>query len=166
MSLIHSRQAQSFLVPGDALYKRRPPHQIIPYMVRMSSAVRSTSMNNRTGAVKMVQANMLEAWAKIHRAMRPYFFMPIDDVLANYPSSPIELPSLDDMPHIHSSMHFCLDVLVDLDRLTMIVQSDADAVDGDETIFGCWNAVYRATGRSEGIERRIKSGKGFKNEDV
>lgn len=166
MTLIHSRQAQSFLVPDDKLYKRRPPHQIIPYMVRMSGAIRSTSMHNRTGAVKMVQANMLEAWAKIHRAMRPYFFMPIDGVVANYPCTPIALPSLEDMPQIHTAMHFCLDVLVDLDRLTMLVQSDANCVEGDETIFGCWNAVYRATGRSEGIERRIKSGKGFNNEDV
>ena len=46
------------------------------------------------------------------------------------------------------------------------IQADTDAADGADTIFNCWNAVYRATGRVEGIERRIKSGKGFKNEGV
>ena len=123
-------------------------------------------MANRTGAIKMVQANMNEAWAKIHRALRPYFYKPIDELLAKYPASPIDLPKLDDMPHIHASMHFCLDVLEDLDRLTVLIQADTDAADGADTIFNCWNAVYRATGRVEGIERRIKSGKGFKNEGV
>ncbi|HBO2935410.1 TPA: hypothetical protein L4R50_000406 [Pseudomonas aeruginosa] len=166
MTLIYTRQAQSFLTPDDGLYKRPPPHQIIPYMVRMSSAIRSTSMANRTGAIKMVQANMNEAWAKIHRALRPYFYNPIGELLAQYPAAPIELPNLDDMPHIHASMHFCLDVLEDLDRLTVLIQADTNATDGADTIFNCWNAVYRATGRVEGIERRIKSGKGFKNEGV
>lgn len=161
MSQIYSRQAQSFFVPDDGLYKRPPPHQLIPYMVRMSGVIRSTSMNNRAGAIKMIQANMNEAWAKIHRAMRPYFFKPIDPVMAAYAGTAMGLPDLADKPNIHPAMHFCLDVLVDLDRLTVLVQSDPDAADGSETVFNCWNAVYRATGRVEGIEKRIRSGKAF-----
>ena len=166
MTLIYTREAQSFLAPDDGLYKRPPPHQLIPYMIRMSRAIRSTSMANRTGAIKMVQGSMNEAWAKIHRAMRPYFYRPIDELLAKYPSSPIELPILDDMPHIHAAMHFCFDVLEDLDRLTVLIQADTNATDGADTIFNGWNAFYRATFRVEGIERRIISGKGFKNEGV
>ncbi|MCF5460863.1 hypothetical protein, partial [Pseudomonas syringae] len=81
MTLIYTRQAQSFLVPDLGLYKRGPAHQLIPYMVRMSGAIRSTSMKNRTAAVKMVQVSMHEAWAKIHRSMRPYFFQDIEPVL-------------------------------------------------------------------------------------
>lgn len=161
MSHIYTRQAQSFLVPDDGLYKRPPPHQLIPYMVKMSGAIRSTSMVHRAGAIKMVQANMNEAWAKIHRAMRPYFFKPIDELIAAYQGSPMELPDLSEKPNIHTAMQFCIDVLVDLDRLTILVQSDPNAVDGAETILACWNAVYRATGRVEGLEKRIKSGKQF-----
>lgn len=161
MSHIYTRQAQSFLVPDDGLYKRPPPHQLIPYMVKMSGAIRSTSMAHRAGAIKMVQANMNEAWARIHRAMRPYFFKPIDEVIAAYQGSSMELPDLSEKPNIHTAMHFCIDVLVDLDRLTILVQSDPHAVDGAETILACWNAVYRATGRVEGLEKRIKGGKQF-----
>lgn len=161
MTHIYTRQAQSFLVPDDGLYKRPPPHQLIPYMVKMSGAIRSTSMQNRTGAIKMVQANMKEAWASIHRAMRPYFFKPIDGVIAEYLGTPMPIPDLSDKQHIHVAMHFCIDVLVDLDRLTILVQSDPDSTDGAETIFACWNAVYRATGRVDGLEKRIKSGKQF-----
>lgn len=161
MTHIYTRQAQSFLVPDDGLYKRPPPHQLIPYMVKMSGAIRSTSMQHRTGAIKMVQANMMEAWANVHRSLRPYFFKPIEGVLAAYQGNAMELPDLTDKQHIHQAMHFCIDVLVDLDRLTMLVQSDADATDGADIIFACWNAVYRATGRVDGLEKRIKSGKQF-----
>lgn len=161
MATILSRQAKSFLVPDNGLYKRPPAHQIIPYMVRMSGLIRSTSMSNRTAAINMVQAGMYEAWAKIHRAMRPYFFTPIDSLLAAYPSEAMELPNLSDMPHIHQAMHFCLDVLVDLDRLTVLMQSAPDAQETADTVFSCWNAVYRATSRVEGLEKRIKSGKAF-----
>lgn len=161
MTQIYTRQAKSFLVPDDGLYKRPPPHQLIPYMVKMSGAIRSTSMDHRKGAIKMVQENMMLAWASIHRAMRPYFFKPIDDVIAAYVGTPMPLPDLKDQQHIHAAMHFCIDVLVDLDRLTILVQSDPDATDGAETILACWNAVYRATGRVDGLEKRIKSGKQF-----
>ncbi|HDS1721818.1 TPA: hypothetical protein QEM58_000369 [Pseudomonas putida] len=161
MTQIYTRQAQSFLVPDDGLYKRPPPHQLIPYMVKMSGAIRSTSMDHRKGAIKMVQENMMQAWASIHRAMRPYFFKPIDEVIAAYAGTPMPLPDLDEKQHIHSAMHFCIDVLVDLDRLTILVQSDPDATDGADTIHACWNAVYRATGRVDGLEKRIKSGKQF-----
>lgn len=161
MTQIYTRQAQSFLVPDEGLYKRPPPHQLIPYMVKMSGAIRSTSMENRKGAITMVQANMMQAWASIHRAMRPYFFKPIDEVVAAYQGKPMPLPDLSDKQHIHAAMHFCIDVLVDLDRLTILLQSDPDAVDGAETIHACWNAFYRATGRVDGLEKRIKSGKQF-----
>ncbi len=162
MAQIFTRQAQSFLVPDDGLYKRPPPHQLIPYMVKMSGAIRSTSMQHRTGAVKMVQANMNEAWSQIHRCLRPYFFKPIDDAIAAYPGSPLSLPDLSENPKIHSAMHFCLDVLIDLDRLTILLQSDPEAEDAADTIYSCWNAVYRATGRIDGLVRRIESGKAFK----
>lgn len=161
MTQIYSRQAQSFLVPDLGLYKRPPAHQMIPYMVRMSGAIRSTSMNNRSGAIKLVQANMHEAWAKIHRSMRPYFFKPIDELLEAYPGNPIELPDLAEKPNIHEAMHFCFDTLVDLDRLTVLVQSDPSVEDSSDVVFACWNAVYRATSRVEGLENRIKSGKAF-----
>jgi len=42
-----------------------------------------------------------------------------------------------------------------------LIQSDPDAKDGADTILACWNAVYRATGRVDGLEKRIKSGKQF-----
>lgn len=161
MTHIYTRQAQSFLVPDDGLYKRPPPHQLIPYMVKMSGAIRSTSMQHRSGAIKMVQANMMEAWAGIHRAMRPYFFKPIDEVVAAYQGNPMPLPDLADKQHIHEAMHFCIDVLVDLDRLTILAQSDQDATVDADTIFACWNAVYRATGRVDGLVKRISSGKQF-----
>lgn len=162
MAQIYTRQAQSFLAPDVGLYRRPPPHQLIPYMVKMSGAIRSTSMQHRTGAIKMVQANMNEAWAQIHRSMRPYFFTPIDAAIAGYPGTPMELPDLSEKPNIHSAMHFCLDVLIDLDRLTILLQSDPDAEEFEATIFSCWNAVWRATGRVDGLVRRIESGKAFK----
>ena len=66
MTQIYTRQAKSFLVPDDGLYKRPPPHQLIPYMVKMSGAIRSTSMDHRKGAIKMVQENMMLALSLIH----------------------------------------------------------------------------------------------------
>jgi hypothetical protein len=161
MTQIYTRQAQSFLAPDEGLYKRPPPHQLIPYMVKMSGAIRSTSMQHRAGAIKQIQVNMNEAWAQIHRAMRPYFFRPFDEVLASYKGSPMELPDLNEKPNIHAAMHFCLDVIVDLDRLTILLQSDPTAEGAADTIFSCWNAVYRATGRVDGLVRRIESGKAF-----
>lgn len=160
MTQIYTRQAQSFLIPNSGLYRRPPPHLVMPYMVRMSGAIRSTDMANRTAAVKMVQANMMTAWAVIHRAMRPYFFKDIQPVIEGWPQAGIHLPDMADNEHVHQAMHFCLDVIVDLDRLTMLLQAEA----GDEesaTIFECWNAVNRATSRVRGLEGRIKSGKGF-----
>lgn len=161
MTLIYTRQAQSFLVPDLSLYKRGPAHQMIPHMVRMSGAIRSTSMKNRTAAVKMVQVSMHEAWAKIHRSMRPYFFQDIQAVLDAYPGTPMELPDLADMPNIHESMHFCFETLIDLDRTVVLLQSDQNVVDSSDLVFNCWSAVFRATSRAEGIEKRIKSGKAF-----
>jgi hypothetical protein len=161
MTQIYSRQAQSFLVPDTGLYKRTPPHQMIPYMVRMSGTIRSTPMHHRSAAIKLVQANMHEAWAKIHRHLRPYFFQQIDDVLERYPGSSIELPDLADKPNIHEAMHFCFDTLIDLDRLTVLLQSDPSIEDSSDVVFACWNAVCRATSRVEGLENRIKSGKAF-----
>lgn len=162
MTRIYSRQAQSFLAPDDGLYKRPPPHQLMPYMVKMSGAIRSAPMQHRSGAIKQVQTNMNEAWAQIHRALRPYFFSRFDEVLAQYKGTPMDLPDLTEKPNIHVAMHFCLDVIVDLDRLTILLQSDPQADDtAADTIFSCWNAVSRATGRVDGIVRRIESGKGF-----
>lgn len=77
MTRIYSRRAQSFLVPDDGLYKRPPPHQLIPNMVKISGAIRSAPMLHRSSAIKQVQTNMNEAWAQIHRALRPCFFLAI-----------------------------------------------------------------------------------------
>lgn len=162
MTQIYTRQAQSFLIPDEGLYKRPPPHQLIPFMVKMSGAIRSAPMQHRAGAIKQVQINMDAAWAQIHRAMRPYFFTDFEKVLAAYTGTPVELPDLSEKPNIHAAMHYCLDVVIDLDRLTILLQSDPNAVDAADTIFSCWNALYRATGRVDGIVRRVESGKGFK----
>ncbi|KQW19847.1 MULTISPECIES: hypothetical protein [Pseudomonas] len=162
MTLIYTRQAQSFLIPDEGLYKRPPPHQLIPFMVKMSGAIRSTPMQHRAGAIKQVQINMDAAWAQIHRAMRPYFFTDFEAVLAEYAGTPVELPDLSEKPNIHMAMHYCLEVVVDLDRLTILLQSDPNAVDAADTIFSCWSGLYRATGRVDGIVRRVESGKGLK----
>tara|TARA_R110002124_G_scaffold128157_23_gene288775 strand:+ start:4582 stop:4959 length:378 start_codon:yes stop_codon:yes gene_type:complete len=121
-------------------------------------------MTNRGPAINLISESMNNACAKIHRTMRPYFFTDIDNLFSGYSSDseqPIELPDLDDMPHIHQSMHFCFDVLEDLDRATALLQKDPDAVDVSDAVFACWMGVYRATSRLEGVERRIKSGKAF-----
>jgi hypothetical protein len=161
MIQIYSRQAQSFLVPDAGLYKRTPPHQMIPYMVRMSGAIRGAAFQHRSAAIKLVQANMHEAWALIHRHLRPYFFQPIDAVIDAYQGSPIELPDLVEKPNIHEAMHFCFDTLLDFDRLTILLQTDRNVEDSSDVIFSCWNAISRATSRVEGLERRIISGKAF-----
>lgn len=74
----------------------------------------------------------------------------------------MDSPDLSEKPNIHVAMHFCLDVIVDLDRLTILLQSDPNADDtAADTIFLCWNAVSRATERVDGIVRRNESGKSF-----
>lgn len=164
MPQIYTRQAQAFLVPEDGLYSRKPPHQLMPFMVRMSGAIRSTPMKNRTGAIKMVESHMHEAWAAIHREMRPYFFddmARITEAYAPYKGRALELPEASFMEKIHPSIHFFLDVLVDLDRLTMLLHSDPTADEVSERVVRCWSALYRATARAEGLENRIKSGKAF-----
>jgi hypothetical protein len=162
MTLIYTRQAKSFLSPDDGLYKRPPVSQLIPYMVRMSGAIRSAPIAHRSAAVNMASAGMLEALAKVHRGLRPYFFRPIDDVIAGYGATPIELPDLAELPQIHNAMHFCFEALVDFDRLVMLLQSEPEQeVVGDE-VFALWSAMSRVANRSQGIEGRIKSGKAFK----
>lgn len=159
MTLIHTRQAQSFLEPDATLYNRPPAHQLVAFMVRASGAVRSTSMDNRTSAIMMLSQGINEAWAKIHRAMRPYFFTNIDHLFDGYAGMP--LPDLQDMPHIHHSMHFCFDVLVDLDRATALLQNDPSVEDVSQEVFNIWMAVYRATSRIQRVENRILTGKAF-----
>lgn len=164
MKKIYTRQAKSFLAPDIGLYKRPPASQLIPYMVRASGTIRSTSMENRGPAINLISEGMNNAWAKIHRSMRPYFFTDIDDLFKGYSTGsdePLLLPELEEMPHIHPSMHFCFDVLQDLDRATALLQQDPDAEDVSDTVFACWMGVYRATSRLEGIDRRIRSGKAF-----
>lgn len=159
MKQIYTRQAKSFLVPDDRLYNRPPAHLMIAFMVRASGAIRSTSMENRSAAIGMVCQGINEAWAKIHRAMRPYFFTNIEHLFDEREG--LALPDLQDMPHIHPSMHFCFDVLEDLDRVTALLQNDPHAEDVSDAVFSCWMGVYRATSRLKGIENRIRSGKAF-----
>ncbi len=164
MRQIYTRQAKSFLAVDVGLYKRSPPAQMIPYMVRASGVIRSTSMQNRGPAINLVCESMRDAWANIHRAMRPYFFTDIGSLFESYVTQgegPIDLPNLEEMGHIHPSMHYCFDVLEDLDRVTAFLQNDPNAVDVSETVFNCWIGIARATSRLDGIERRIKSGKAF-----
>ncbi|MFL1449095.1 hypothetical protein ACI77O_11940 [Pseudomonas tritici] len=164
MSQIYTRQAQAFLVPEVGLYNRPPPHQLVPFMVRMSGVIRSTSAANKTAAIRMVEGHVFEAWGKIHREMRDYFFTDIEAVTraySPYQGRAIDLPVLADLDKIHQSLHFCFDVLVDLDRMTMLLHSDSDAVEVSDRVLRCWNALYRVTARSEGLENRIKSGKSF-----
>lgn len=164
MRHIYTRQAQAFLVPEVGLYNRQPPHQLVPFMARMSGAIRTVSMANRTGAIRMVESHVFEAWAKIHRDMRPYFFTDIAKTIesyAPYKNRTVALPSAGDLEKIHPSLLFCLDVLVDFDRLTMLLHSDPNEPEVSEKVLRCWNALYRTTGRAEGLENRIKSGKAF-----
>jgi len=162
MRTIHTPQAKAFLDTEIRLYKRQPASQMIPYMVRASETIRSTSMANRAAAIKLIAEPMYLAWGAIHREMRPYFFSDIDGLFAPYKEQPFELPSLEEMPHIHAGMHYCFDVLVDLDRVTALLQNDPSV--GDELtnkVFDCWNGVYRATSRLDGIAKRIRNGKAF-----
>lgn len=73
----------------------------------------------------------------------------------------MDLSDLTEKPHIHVAMYFCLDAIVDLDRLTILLQSDTNADDMAPDTTRCWNAVSRATERVDGIVRRNESGKGF-----
>lgn len=78
-----------------------------------------------------------------------------------YMGRALDLPDQTFMEKIHPSIHFFLDVLVDLDRLTMLLHSDPSADDVSDKVIRSWNALYRATARAEGLENRIKSGKAF-----
>lgn len=50
--------------------------------MKISGAIRSAPMLHRSSTIKQVQTNMNEAWAQIHRALRPCFFSQFGEVLA------------------------------------------------------------------------------------
>jgi hypothetical protein len=165
MRLIYTPQAKSFLTTDIRIYGRIPG-QIIPYMVRASGVVRQVPYERRGAAMKVLREQPYQAWAEIHRELRPYFFTDlgtVTDALQKQGESPIELPDLESMPHIHPSLHYLFDMIEDLDRMTALLLQEPESEDVDDRVKQCWQGMARIPTRLDGLAKRLLSGKAFNN---
>lgn len=156
MRLIYTRQAKSFLVTDEGLYGRPAAPMMIEYMVKASDLILFVPEAKRKGAIRTITQIMHEAWKKVQLQLDRC--PAAGDSVDMGSREGLPLPDLSARPEIHTSMHFCFDVLEDLDRLTAYIQSDPYAEHLSNLVFNCWMAVYRAADRFELIDKRIRSG--------
>lgn len=157
MKIIYTPEAQSFFSPDVCPYGNPAP-QLVPFMVRMSQAIRLYQPDQRRGVIVQVSEPLYEAWSVIHRLMRPYFFRPfelVDD------REGMEIPVSEINIHVHSSMLFCLDMVEDLDRLAALLRH-YEADEASDKIYECWRALQRVMDRSGRLEHRLRSQQGIR----